>query len=162
MRRWKPLPSPAFDLAGVAAAVLRRFQDADDKSAVRVGPGALLAGRAAPADRAARAGSRSQDPTSSRSRGKHCEAGSERARRPVSRAGRRRLRRRGRDRPEATRPGSGASASPLARVLQISQQAIYRTPTPRRLPQLRPPVDAVERAIVEKATANQTDGYRMI
>ena len=47
-------------------------------------------------------------PTSSRSRGKHCEAGSERARRPVSRAGR-----------AASRRGRDA-------CLQISRQAVYR------------------------------------
>jgi putative transposase len=56
----------------------------------------------------------------------------------------------------------GHSPSVVARVALISRQALYRTPTPRRLPQRRSPVDAVERAIVEEALANQTDGYRMI
>ena len=56
----------------------------------------------------------------------------------------------------------GHSPSVVARVARISRQALYRTPTPRRLPQRRPPVDEVERAIVEEALANQTDGYRMI
>jgi putative transposase len=46
--------------------------------------------------------------------------------------------------------------------MKISRQALYRTPTPRSVPQRRPPVDAVEAAIVAEATANQTDGYRMV
>ena len=50
----------------------------------------------------------------------------------------------------------------VARVLQITRQAIYRTPTPRSVPQRRPPADAVEQAIVAEAMANQTDGYRMV
>ena len=56
----------------------------------------------------------------------------------------------------------GHSLSLVARVAQISRQALYRTPTPRRPPQRRPPADRVEQAIVEQALANQTDGYRMI
>ena len=44
----------------------------------------------------------------------------------------------------------------------ISRQALYRTPRPRRVPQRRPLTDPVERVIVEEATANQTDGYRMV
>jgi putative transposase len=50
----------------------------------------------------------------------------------------------------------------VARVMQISRQALYRVPTVRRPPQRRPPSDPVEAAIVEEALANQTDGYRMI
>ncbi|MGH3038373.1 MAG: transposase [Gaiellaceae bacterium] len=46
--------------------------------------------------------------------------------------------------------------------MQISRQALYRTPTPRRPPQRRPPADPVEQAIVAEALANQTDGYRMV
>ena len=46
--------------------------------------------------------------------------------------------------------------------MQITRQAIYRTPTPRSAPQRRPPIDPVEAAIVEEALANQTDGYRMV
>jgi putative transposase len=46
--------------------------------------------------------------------------------------------------------------------MQISRQALYRTPTPRRPPQRRPAADPVEAAIVEEALANQTDGYRMV
>jgi putative transposase len=56
----------------------------------------------------------------------------------------------------------GHSPSLVARVAGISRQALYRTPTPRRPPQRRPVVDAVEQAIVAEALANQTDGYRMI
>jgi putative transposase len=50
----------------------------------------------------------------------------------------------------------------VARVAQISRQALYRVPTPRTLPQRRPPADPVEAAIVAEALANQTDGYRMV
>jgi putative transposase len=58
----------------------------------------------------------------------------------------------------------GHSPSVLARVLQISRQAIYRIPTrpPPAAVRSRPPVDEVERAIVEVAEANPTDGYRMV
>src|SRR5262249_21187621 len=56
----------------------------------------------------------------------------------------------------------GFAVAAVARVLQISRQALYRTPTPRMPPQRRPPVDEVEEAIVEEALRNQTDGYRMI
>ena len=57
---------------------------------------------------------------------------------------------------------AGFAAATVARVLQISRQAVYRTPTPRRPPQRRPPADPVEAAIVAEALANQTDGYRMV
>lgn len=56
----------------------------------------------------------------------------------------------------------GRKAAVVARVLQISRQAIYRTPKPRRAPQRRPPQGPVEEAIVEVAKANPTDGYRMV
>jgi len=56
----------------------------------------------------------------------------------------------------------GFAAASVTRVLQISRQAVYRTPTPRTVPQRRPPTDPVEQAIVEVAEANQTDGYRMV
>ncbi len=56
----------------------------------------------------------------------------------------------------------GHSPSVVARVAQISRQSIYRVPRPRRPPQRRPPVDAVERAVVEEALAHPTDGYRMV
>jgi hypothetical protein len=42
----------------------------------------------------------------------------------------------------------GFAVATVARVMQISRQALYRTPTPRRPPQRRPPADAVEQAIV--------------
>src|SRR5688572_5851562 len=58
----------------------------------------------------------------------------------------------------------GYRPSVVARVAQISRQAIYRTPKPRRSPAARhkPPADEVEAAIVEIAVANPTDGYRMV
>jgi putative transposase len=56
----------------------------------------------------------------------------------------------------------GFAAAAVARVLQITRQAIYRVPTPRTAPQRRPVADPLERAIVEVAEANQTDGYRMV
>ena len=56
----------------------------------------------------------------------------------------------------------GYALATVARVMQISRQALYRVPTVRRPPQRRPPSDPVEAAIVEEALANQTDGYRMI
>lgn len=58
--------------------------------------------------------------------------------------------------------GRGFAVAAVARVMQISRQALYRVPTPRRPPQRRPPADPVEQAIVEEALANQTDGYRMV
>ena len=58
----------------------------------------------------------------------------------------------------------GHSPSVVARVAQISRQAIYRVPKPRPLAVRRsgPPADEIEAAIVEVAQANQTDGYRMV
>jgi len=56
----------------------------------------------------------------------------------------------------------GFAVAAVARVMQISRQALYRTPMPRRPPQRRPAVDPVEAAIVAEALANQTDGYRMV
>jgi len=56
----------------------------------------------------------------------------------------------------------GFAVAAAARVLQISRQALYRVPTPRTAPQRRPVSDPVERAIVEVAGDNQTDGYRMV
>ena len=37
----------------------------------------------------------------------------------------------------------------MARVMQISRQAVYRRPRPRRSPQQRPVTDPVDVAIVE-------------
>jgi putative transposase len=56
----------------------------------------------------------------------------------------------------------GHSPSVVARVAQISRQAIYRTPRPRRSPQRQPVTDPVGVAIVETARSYPTDGYRMI
>jgi putative transposase len=56
----------------------------------------------------------------------------------------------------------GFAAAAVARVMQITRQAIYRTPTPQTPPQRRPAADLVEQAIVEIARDNQTDGYRMV
>src|SRR5438128_4484605 len=46
--------------------------------------------------------------------------------------------------------------------MQISRQALYRTPKPRRSPQRRPVTDPVDVAIVETAKSYPTDGYRMV
>jgi putative transposase len=56
----------------------------------------------------------------------------------------------------------GYLVASVARVMQISRQALYRTPKPRAAPQRRPPQGSVEEAIVEVAKANPTDGYRMV
>lgn len=56
----------------------------------------------------------------------------------------------------------GHSPSAVVRIAGISRQALYRVPCPKTVPQRRPPVDAVEQAIVAEALTNQTDGYRMI
>jgi putative transposase len=56
----------------------------------------------------------------------------------------------------------GYALATVARVMQISRQALYRVPTPRAAPQRRPVTDPVEAAIVAEALANQTDGYRMV
>ena len=51
----------------------------------------------------------------------------------------------------------------VARVLQVSRQAVYRIPKPRGADAARrPPVDDVEAAIVEVAEHNPTDGYRIV
>ncbi len=59
---------------------------------------------------------------------------------------------------------AGYKPAAVARVSQISRQAIYRTPTttPSAARRSRPPADDVETAIVELAGENPTDGYRMI
>jgi len=56
----------------------------------------------------------------------------------------------------------GFPVATTARVMQISRQAIYRVPRPRRAPQRRPVWCPVERAICETAAENPTDGYRMV
>lgn len=59
----------------------------------------------------------------------------------------------------------GKKPAVVARVLRVSRQAIYYVPTRRPSRARRrsgPPVDEVERAIIETAQENQTDGYRMV
>jgi putative transposase len=56
----------------------------------------------------------------------------------------------------------GYALAAVARVAQISRQAIYRVPKPRRSPQRRPTTCAVDEAIVAVAKENPTDGYRMV
>ena len=56
----------------------------------------------------------------------------------------------------------GYALAAVARVLQLTRQAIYRTPKPRTAPQRRPAVDPIDAAIVEVAKDNPTDGYRMV
>jgi putative transposase len=58
----------------------------------------------------------------------------------------------------------GYRPSGVARVAQISRQAIYRVPKPRCSPAspTRPPADELEAAIVAEAEANPTDGYRLV
>jgi putative transposase len=58
----------------------------------------------------------------------------------------------------------GGKPAVVARVLQVSRQAIYRTPArrPAKARRQGPRSDPVERAIVEVALDNQTDGYRMV
>jgi putative transposase len=57
---------------------------------------------------------------------------------------------------------AGRRPAVVARVAGVSRQAIYRKPRPRRPPQRRPPSGPVDAAIVEVATANPTDGTRMV
>jgi putative transposase len=58
----------------------------------------------------------------------------------------------------------GHAPSVVARVAQISRQALYRAAKTRPAAARRtvPPVDAVEAAIVKVARDNQSDGYRMV
>jgi putative transposase len=59
---------------------------------------------------------------------------------------------------------AGHRPAVVARILQISRQAIYRVRKPRRVPAspARPPGDEVKAAIVDVALENPTDGYRMV
>lgn len=59
---------------------------------------------------------------------------------------------------------AGRKPAVVARVMQITRQAIYRVPTPRRSPDAprRAPVGEVEAAIVQVAEENPTDGYRIV
>jgi putative transposase len=58
----------------------------------------------------------------------------------------------------------GYRPSVVARVAQITRQAIYRIPKtkPAAAARSTPPDDEVEAAIVEVAQDNPTDGYRMV
>ncbi len=57
----------------------------------------------------------------------------------------------------------GYALAAVARVMQITRQALYRVPQPRTAPARRPPADgSVDAAIVEVAKANPTDGYRIV
>ena len=56
----------------------------------------------------------------------------------------------------------GRKLAVVARVMQVSRQAIYRTPKRRTDPGPRPVSGAVGRAIVAVAKANPTDGSRMV
>ena|SRR5687767_6646624 len=59
---------------------------------------------------------------------------------------------------------AGDMPTVVARVAQISRQAIYRIPKtgPSSARRAGPPADDIHAAIVEVAQANQTDGYRMV
>ena len=56
----------------------------------------------------------------------------------------------------------GRKVAAVARVMQISRQAIYRTPKSRPAATRRPATGTVDRVIVEVARANPTDGTRMV
>ena len=56
----------------------------------------------------------------------------------------------------------GEALAAVARVMQISRQAVYRAPRPRRALQRRPVTDPADLAIVETAKSYPTDGYRMV
>ena len=57
----------------------------------------------------------------------------------------------------------GYALATVARVMQVSRQALYRVTHPRRAPARRRPADgSVEAAIVEVPKANPTDGYRLV
>jgi putative transposase len=59
---------------------------------------------------------------------------------------------------------AGYMPAVVARIAQISRQAIYRTARtkPAAARRSTPPADEIEAAIVDIAKANQTDGYRMV
>ncbi len=56
----------------------------------------------------------------------------------------------------------GRRPAVVARVMQVTRQAIYRTPRPRRAPQRQPAKGPVDATIVELARQNPTDGTRMV
>ena len=57
---------------------------------------------------------------------------------------------------------SGRKLAVVARVMQVSRQAIYRIPKRRPPGQRQPATGTVDRAIVEVARDNPTDGSRMV
>lgn len=60
---------------------------------------------------------------------------------------------------------AGHRPAVVARILQISRQAIYRVPAKppaAGVSRSRPAVDEVERTIIEVAEENPTDGYRIL
>jgi putative transposase len=56
----------------------------------------------------------------------------------------------------------GRRPAQVARVMQVSRQAIYRTPKRRPPKQRRPLADPIDLRIVAVAKANPTDGSRMV
>ncbi len=56
----------------------------------------------------------------------------------------------------------GRKPAVVARVLQVNRTGLYRVPRRRPPGQRRPPVDPVDRLIVDVARANPTDGTRMV
>jgi putative transposase len=56
----------------------------------------------------------------------------------------------------------GRGPAVVARVMQVSRQALYRTPKRRTDPGPRPVSGPIDEAIVEVARANPTDGTRMV
>jgi putative transposase len=56
----------------------------------------------------------------------------------------------------------GLKVAVVACVMKVSRRAIYRTPKPRTRPGPRPASGTVDKAIVEVAKANPTDGTRMV
>ena len=59
----------------------------------------------------------------------------------------------------------GYALAAVARVLQVTRQALYRTPKTKpaaAAARSGPPADEVEAAIVDVAEENPTDGYRMV
>lgn len=60
------------------------------------------------------------------------------------------------------RVARGRKVAVVARVMKVSRQALYRTPKRRPAAQKRPATGMVDRAIVEVAKANPTDGTRMV
>lgn len=56
----------------------------------------------------------------------------------------------------------GERPAQVARIAQVSRQAIYRTPKPRKSPQRGPAAAGVDQVIVDIAKENPTDGTRMV